>query len=214
GTGDRTNPNATDVSNQFYMIRDLQLSIYTTDRLGSKTDTCTTEEKTKDFRCYLPFNTTDLDDATSNITQTGSSGQKASAIESLASANGWRLDLTGVGEKSLSKSVTIYGSVYFTTFTPDDGLTTSCVPLAGKGMLYQVDLHNATATRDYDNDGVLDRMVELGTLIPDTPAIHYGSDKKIRLLFPSGGGPSGEMQLDSGAELPQPYAVYWYREEQ
>ncbi|MCP3674132.1 MAG: hypothetical protein GY829_06635, partial [Gammaproteobacteria bacterium] len=46
GTGDRTNPNATDVSNQFYMIRDLQLSIYTTDRLGSKTDTCTTEEKT------------------------------------------------------------------------------------------------------------------------------------------------------------------------
>jgi len=213
GSGDRTNPNATDVGNQFYMIRDRQLAPYITDRLGSKINSCSDENKLKDFRCYLPLNTTDLYDATSNIIQTGSDTLQDAANKALESAHGWRLDLSGSGEKSLSRSVTIFGSIYFTTFTPDDGLTVSCVPLAGKGLLYQVDLHDATAKRHFDNDGFLDRTIGLGSLIPDTPAPHFGSDKKIRLLFPSGGGPIDGSPLDTGAEMPQPYGIYWYREE-
>jgi len=219
GSGDRTNPNAADVSNQFYMIRDEQLHPYDSTRPtsgGCSTMINADPPVAIDFRCYLPLDTTDLYNATANLIQSGSSAQKASAEADLEGKNGWLLDLSITGEKSLARSITLFGSVFFTTYSPNSGVTVvnSCTPAAGQGKLYQVDLQDAKAVRHYNNDGVLDRSIDLGTLIPDTPSPHFGSDKKIRLLFPSGGGPLSGNPLDTGAKMPQPYGIYWYREEQ
>jgi len=218
GTGDRTNPNAVDVDNQFYMFRDERISPY--DSAAPTSGACSTAIATDppvpvDFRCYLPLGTGDLYDATSNIIQTGSTTQQAAAEAALEGKNGWLLNLSVNGEKSLSRSLTLYGSVFFTTFSPNSSVASanSCVPQAGTGRLYQVALQDARAKRHFDNDGVLDRSIDLGTLIPDTPSPHFGSDKKIRLLFPSGGGLLSGNPLDTGAEMPQPYGIYWYREE-
>ncbi|MCP4412130.1 MAG: hypothetical protein GY808_06130 [Gammaproteobacteria bacterium] len=220
GTGDRTNPNATDVSNQFYMIRDEQTYPYDTGRPSS--GDCTTAINADpavatDFRCYLPLDAADLYNATSNLIQSGNTLQKATAAAALEGQNGWLLDLSvSAGEKSLSRSITLDGSVFFTTYSPNSNviLTTSCSPAAGKGRLYEVDLHNASAKRDFNNDGTLDRSAVIGSLIPATPSPHFGSDGGIRLLFQPSGGELGGNPLDVGAEMPQPYGIYWYREDQ
>ncbi len=213
GTGDRTNPNATDVDNQFYMFRDERLHPY--DEARPSSSECSTAISAVppvevDFRCYLPLDTNDLADASSGSVST-------SALES---ANGWKFDMSVSGEKVLARSLTIGGSVFFTTYSPVEGSSSdnssvdSCVPIAGNGRLYKVDLQNASAKTDFNNDGTLDLYTDLGSLIPDTPSPHFGSDKKIRLLFPSGGGLLSGNPLDTGATMPQPYGIYWYREEQ
>lgn len=206
GTGDRTTPNSSDVNDQFYMIRDLQLSPYTTNPPSS----CPASEK--DFRCHLPITSSDLYDATDNLIQSTVATDVTIATAALQLADGWLINLTlSNGEKSLARSLTLDGSVFFTTFAPSSGLIASCAPQSGEGRLYQVNLFDAKAKRDFNNDGVLDRTILLGSLIPETPSPHFGSDKKIRLLFPSGGGPP---PLETGATMPQPYGIYWYREEQ
>jgi type IV pilus assembly protein PilY1 len=215
GTGDRTNPNGTDVENQFYMFRDEQIAVYDEPAMSPSecTEAANDDDIQIDFRCYLPFAPSDLYNATANLVQTGDVDQVEAASSALENSNGWLIDLSGSGEKSLARSLTLFGSVFFTTFTPSTGLITSCQPRSGTGRLYQVDIINAGAKRDFNNDGTLDRSTELGTLIPDTPSPHFGSDKKIRLLFPSGGGLLSGNPLDTGAQLPQPYGIYWYREE-
>jgi type IV pilus assembly protein PilY1 len=216
GTGDRTNPNATDVDNQFYMFRDEQIAVYD-DEPMTETE-CTAaladDDIAVDFRCNLPLTPSDLYDATANQIQVGTDAQVTAASSALENAYGWLINLNNNGEKSLARSITLFGSVFFTTYTPSDGLITSCQPQSGTGRLYQVDIIDARAKRDFvNNDGILDRSTKLGTLIPDTPSPHFGSDKKIRLLFPSGGGLLSGNPLDTGAQLPQPYGIYWYREE-
>jgi len=215
GTGDRTNPNALDVDNQFYMFRDKQLGLYdTVPQTPSECSTALSDPDIPvDFRCHLPFSTSSLYDATANLIQVGTTTEQVAAELALQNAHGWLLNLGASGEKSLARAISLYGSVFFTTFSPNSGGQLSCTPQAGKGRLYQVNIQNASAKRDFNNDGVLDRSIDLGTLIPDTPAPHFGSDKKIRLLFPSGGGMLSGNPLDTGAQLPQPYGVYWYKEE-
>ena len=215
GTGDRTNPNATDVTNQMYMFRDEHIAVYDDDPMTpTECSTAASDpDIAMDFRCNLPFAPSDLYDATANLVQTGDATQQATAETGLEDNHGWLITLSNSGEKSLARTLTLYGSVFFTTFTPSNGLITSCQPEAGTGRLYQVDLQNASAKRDFNNDGTLDRSTNLGSLIPDTPSPHFGSDKKIRLLFPSGGGMLSGNPLDTGAQLPQPYGIYWYREE-
>ncbi len=211
GTGDRTNPNATDVTNQFYMFRDEGISTYTADLDSAD---CSDADNYLDFRCNLPLAPADLYDATANLIQSSDANTASTAQAALENSLGWMLTLQNSGEKSLSRSLSLFGSVFFTTFSPNASNAISCVVQSGQGRLYQVDIITAGAKRDFvNNDGVLDRSTELGTLIPDTPSPHFGSDKKIRLLFPSGGGEYSGSPLDSGAQLPQPYGIYWYREE-
>jgi len=216
GTGDRTNPIATDVENQFYMFRDERIQPYTD--APQSTTQCSNYELlglTYDFRCELNnaagLSSSDLFDATSNIIQTGSANQVTTATASLNNAHGWLIGLPSTGEKSLSRALTLNGAVFFTTFSPETGSILSCRPEAGLGRLYRVNLQDATEVSLPNNIGTYNRFITLGSLVPDTPSPHFGSDKKIRLLFPSGGGPQA---LDSDASLPQPYGIYWYKEEQ
>ena len=213
GSGDRTNPNATDVSNEFYMIRDEQVAPYFT-AAPSYSD-CNGADPVDDFRCQLPLDPNDLYDVSANLIQDGTTAEQSTAAAALLAANGWRLPLPATGEKSLARSLTIDGKVYFTTFSPDAALTSICEPTPGTGRLYVVDLLTAAAEVDFDDDDDLERSWIIGSLIPDTPAPHFGSDGEIRLLLPPGSGGNGftDNPFLTGATMPEPYGSYWYREE-
>lgn len=214
GSGDRENPNALDNDDRFYMIRDRNTGIYST----STPTEAECDGGSLDFRCDLPITDADLYDITDNLLQSGTDEEKSAAELALKAASGWYIDLEAAdGEKALARSLTISGKVYFTTFAPEVNDDNICEPAAGTGRLYAVRLLDASSVIDFDGDGQLlkgDRLAPLGVLIPDTPAPHFGSDKHIRLLFPSGGGLQGMSNpFDTGAELRAPFGTYWYNEE-
>lgn len=210
GTGDRTNPNSTDVLDQFYMIRDKQVAPYFNEFDAG--DDCDSDPDTvDDFRCGLPVTVDDLYDATSNAIQAGDED----AVVDLQDKAGWRIDLAAEGEKSLAKSLTLGGKIYFTTFSPENEGERVCEPVPGTARLYVVSLTDATAPLDFDGDGDYERFWTIGSLIPDTPSPHFGEDGEIRLLFPPGGKDDGIVTnpLETGVTIPDPYGAWWYREE-
>ncbi len=210
GSGDRTSPNATDVENQFYMIRDKQVNPYFTS-FDASADCDDDDTTVDDFRCGLPLHPGDLYDVLGNLLETGDDAQKAAAAAALA--KGWRLDLEGVGEKSVSGSLTIAGTVYFGTYIPDTNEADVCTP-EGVGRLYGINLYNAAAAVDFNTDGDLERFWDIGSLPPDTPSPFIDEDGQIWLLLPPGSG-SGAMSNPflTGATIPAPHGTYWYREE-
>lgn len=211
GSGDRTNPNAIDVNNRFYMIRDLAVGAYSTAR---PTSAECADEEVSDFRCALPLTNTSLFNITNNRLVTGTEEERLTALESLRSTNGWRLNLTNEGEKSLSKSLTLNGKVFLTTFTPSNVLDdiNVCEPVSGTGRLYVVDLFSGDRN-----------VIPLGPIIPDTPSVHFGEDGQIRLLLPPGtprGDTDGDGEdnceggvCDIGTPLRAPYGDHWFQEE-
>lgn len=217
GTGDRTNPaemdDASDVTNpavdnQFYMIRDMQVSPYFT---ALNSGRCTTEPE-HDFRCALPITPTALYDATSNVLQDGDTDEKTEAQEDLSAASGWLLNLLANGEKNLAEALTVDGKVYFTTFSPDAQVTNICEPTPGTGRLYNVSLLGATSVMDFDGDSNYDRFLMVGGLIPDTPSAHFGEDGEIRLLLPPGVSSTNVAgnPLKTNSQIPAPYGSYWH----
>ncbi|MCB1699228.1 MAG: hypothetical protein KDI14_00100 [Halioglobus sp.] len=221
GSGDRTNPNdlgnpddlnPQPVENQFYMFRDMAINPYF--GAAPSASDCGADPPDPDFRCSLPLMPDDLYDVTPNLLRSLDAEERNAAQAALAAASGWRLDLEAAGEKSLARSLTIGGKVYFTTFSPAVVSATACTPLAGTGRLYVVNLANATDVEDFDNDGNTDRFWAIGELLPDTPSPHFGSDGEIRLLLPPGGG-SGSIGSPflTGTTIPRPYGSYWFQEE-
>lgn len=211
GTGDRTNPNATDVDNSLYMIRDQGTVPYST---AAPSSTDCSDPDFEDFRCGQPFSETDLYDITDNVLTNGTDTEKATALEALKAANGWRLDLVSAGEKSLAKTLTINGRVFAATFTPSNLLNdiNVCEPQAGTGQLYVIDLYEGDRS-----------TINLGGIIPDTPSVHFGDDGQIRVLLPPGTPATsvdqpGEVDCSGGVcdvneFLRAPYGNYWFQEE-
>jgi len=211
GSGDRTNPDATDVNNRFYFIADKQIVPYAT--AAPTASDCSATPPLLDFRCNLPITNSDLYNITNNRLVTGTAAQKVAAQAALRAAAGWRLSLTQDGEKSLSKSLTINGRVFFSTFIPSAGLSnvSVCEPQAGLGLLYVLNL--------YDGDR---GTINLGPILPDTPSVHFGEDGKIRLLLPPGAptdptanphDPCAGGVCDLGEAFRAPYGTYWFQEE-
>ncbi len=211
GSGDRTNPNATDVDNRFYVVSDEAIMSYTT--APATSSECTAPIPSTDFRCKLPLDDADLFDVTSNLLITGTASEKTVALASLAVSNGLRMDLTQSGEKVTAKSITINGRAFFPTFTPNDGLSTIsiCKPEAGQGLLYVFDIYKGDRA-----------TINLGPILPDSPSVHFGEDGKIRLLLPPGSPPDGDGLpgdlcadgvCDIGEAFRAPYGNYWFQEE-
>lgn len=206
-TGDRTNPNATDVDNRLYMIRDEAVSAYTT-AAPSAAD-CGDEDFEGDFRCVLPIGDAQLYDITSNAL---ADEDDVTVVSALSTANGWRLDLENDGEKGLAKTITLGGKIFATTFTPNDLVTdlNVCEPLSGRGRLYIVNL--------FDGDRAL---LNLAPVVPDTPSVYFGDDGSVRLLLPPGTPPQpNDDDIDCsggvceiGQLFRQPYGNYWMEEE-
>ena len=206
-TGDRTNPNATDVQNRLYMIRDEAITAYSTPVPTAAE--CGAEDFEGDLRCVLPIADAELYDITSNAL---AAEDQATVVASLAPYFGWRLDLQAPGEKGLAPTVTLGGKVFATTFTPNELLTDPniCEPLSGRGRLYVVNL--------FDGDRAL---LNLAPVVPDTPSVYFGSDGVVRLLLPPGTPPQPPADgidctggvCEIGELFRQPYGNYWMQEE-
>ncbi|MBN7795685.1 pilus assembly protein [Parahaliea mediterranea] len=212
GSGDRTNPNGTDVVNRVYMIRDPAVTPYITPR-PSAADCA--DPGTADFRCSMPLVDNDLLDVTNNLITTGTEEEQAAALEALRAANGWRFDLQGLGEKSLSKTLTIDGTVYVSTFTPANlvDAINVCEPQAGSGRMYIVDLYNG----DWD-------YIPLGPTIPDIPPpivpprppCEEGEDcidPPPGLYIPLAPGSGEDGMYNTGKTVPRPYGTHWFQEQ-
>ena len=199
GSGDRTNPNATDNADRFYMVRDYMTGVYNT---NPPTKPCAVV--TSDPRCVLPVTHSTLYNASANLIQVGSEAEKVAAKNSLGTAAGWYVNLTAAsGEKSLASSRTIAGTVYFTTFSPGGSALNAnqCVPAAGTGRLYAVSLFDASAKLDFDASNTLtvsDRSVITGSMIADTPSLFVGDDLTVQVMLPPGSTPTNGGVLSTG----------------
>lgn len=207
GSGDRTNPNATDNTDRLYMVRDYMTGVYTTNPPAKP---CAVP--TSDPRCVLPVTNSLLYNASANLVQVGSETEKVAARAALSASAGWYINLIAAsGEKSLATSRTIDGTVFFTTFSPGGSALNAnqCVPAAGTGRPYAMNVFDASAKLDFDGSGSLtlsDRSVVAGSMIADTPSIYSGADRVIQLILPPGSVPTtGELfrqgSLSTGRRL-------------
>jgi len=170
GSGHRNNPNDVSVQNRFYMLKDPNVIAY-----KFQTGSCESNValNTYDPHCKTFPGTLDNADLT-DVTSTTLSSY---------TSNGWKLDLTS-GEKNLSSSVTINGSIYFTTFSPANNAANLCSVQAGSSYFYAVDLHTATASHDFNENGtdepIIDRKKSIQNVgIPDKPSLFSPDGKKL-----------------------------------
>ena len=219
GSGDRSNPNAVNNSDRFYMLRDRQIKPFTTAPPTSGECSDSGSPKYRDVRCTWPITDSGLVDVTTNLVQDGNSSQVSTAVAALRPSEnpradpsyGWRLSLETSGEKSLSQALTVAGRVMFTTFSPAASGTVSdstCVPALGTGRLYVVGLQDARSVLDLSllNGTTLakaDRVRAFNSLIPDTPTMFHAKDGSIHGILPDG------ETLRLPARL-QRVRTYWY----
>jgi type IV pilus assembly protein PilY1 len=160
GTGDRSNPLRTDVVDRMYGVRD--------------DGTSNLDEG-------------DLIDVTTRVEENGSD-EEAELIEELGDTNGWLIRLADrAGEKVLASPAAFF-SVFFTTFTPINGVCNA----GGDARLYE--LNYATGgIPDTNADGgetAADRVTDLGRSIP--------TELTIAILKESQAGSGGSV-ASSGA---------------
>ena len=125
GSGDRSDPldGGGTSSDYFYVIKDRGTAV------GAGRDAMIDHD--------------DLGDVTDNcIQETGCN---------VDLTTGWRLQLESMGEKVLSTPLTVSGSIFFTTYMPQQfGTENACAPSEGSGRLYAVGLQDARAVINYD----------------------------------------------------------------
>ena len=152
-----------------------------------------------------------LYDASADLVQVGTAAQQAAAKAALQTASGWYLRLSA-GEKVVSGSTTLSGSVIFGTNTPATTVANSCTANLGEARLYMVSYLDGSATFDINQNGsmtLVDRyQVRAGGGYPPTPI-----PISVRI-----GGKSYQAAI-SGTKVitpPSPglnrrYRTYWHR---
>lgn len=151
-----------------------------------------------------PIGHGDLHDATLNALQDKTGAGYSAALTDIRGKKGWFVDLvnnaspTWVGEKALAKAAVFAGTAYFTTYVPANSATaaTTCAKDEGLGRLYALNVLNATAVYDYENDGDIDsadRADDVGGGIPSELVIIIRESGVSGLIGTSGGAakPSG-----------------------
>ncbi|HET8871365.1 MAG TPA: PilC/PilY family type IV pilus protein, partial [Aquabacterium sp.] len=68
---------------------------------------------------------------------------------------GWQAALPGTGEKVLSSALVLFGEVFFTTYIPSTGSTSSCQPVIGSSNLWRMSVIDGSVITDVNKDGVL-----------------------------------------------------------
>ncbi|MGB5832835.1 MAG: hypothetical protein WBG92_12700 [Thiohalocapsa sp.] len=226
GSGNRAHPLDRDVVNRFYMLRDFdtQSVLHVPNDGNSETDACESEALNPDeLPCAeIPSAITEanLFDATDNLIQNGTDDQKVAKRATLASpaTKGWFIVLGETGEKNVSRSITVQGHVFFTTFVPPNPLDPNvehiCRPSEGHGFLYAVGLHDGTAKFDWagpynGNLQKADRRKSIKDHIPDSPVAYFGQ-AEIGLVG-VGAGTDGSGIERTGLRL-STTAVYWMQD--
>jgi type IV pilus assembly protein PilY1 len=149
-SGYRAHPLDTTIRDRIYLLKD-------TDIYNTPTS-------------YVTLTEANLYDATLNlIGGDGTSVQNDAAKATLATKEGWYINLddqtntnTWVGEKGLSETLLLEGSMIVTTFIPTAASTVaSCGPQEGKGRVYFLDILDGTPTYASSSDSRPERHKDL-----------------------------------------------------
>jgi type IV pilus assembly protein PilY1 len=211
GTGNRSEPLNTDVKDRFYAFRDHHQATLVdgdpatvppeSDDDGLADGYTTLQGKTVALPGDL-YDVTNIDEKDYDLTK-------------LQDAYGYFIDLVGLGEKGLSSPITLDGTVFFTSYTPEDVLQISDCSLAeGGGTVYAFDVLNGAAVFNWDGVGddtdltTSDRTQTLGAGIPSS-AVPIFQEEGISLLI---GGGGGAKTIDPDLALPR-VRTYWGQEE-
>jgi type IV pilus assembly protein PilY1 len=149
GSGWRASPLDTVVEDNFYMLKDS--GVFKRDTNGNYTYMETVYES-------------DMYNATSHTLNSSDESERELASQEFANKDGWYLNLNINGEKVLSSPLIIDYKVFFTTYIPAVSSTSSCAPPTGNSRAYLVNMFNANAVTDVNNDGEvneLDRAADL-----------------------------------------------------
>lgn len=145
GSGYREHPLDTTIRDAFFVIRDPYIYRPQLDANGNPV--------------YTAITMSDLYDATSNTIGEGTATEVNTALTTLASKKGWYIWLqepsnsSFIGEKVLSKSLTLSGVLIFSTYTPIAQVAGACSPSQGRALTYAVNINNGTPIYDLDSSG-------------------------------------------------------------
>jgi type IV pilus assembly protein PilY1 len=167
GTGDRADPEKTTVVNRIYAIKN----------------------SWEDLGTFTTLTESDLTDVTDNLIVLGTETQKTETREALSNSKGWYIRLENSGEKVLSSVTVFNGVLYFTTYTPEAGVSDEgedpCEVVSGRGQarLYALNYKTGEAAFEYSEEtetdaegnvvtrGKHDRSKVIGTSIASAPSI-------------------------------------------
>lgn len=159
GSGFRAGPLNTTINDQFYLIKDK--GVFNVDGDGNFTLPSTA------------YTETNLYDATDHLLTSSVETERELAAETFANQNGWRIRLTQGGEKVLASPLILDYKVFFTTYLPASASDSLCAPPTGNSRAYLVNLLNANAVADLNNNNEKDsgdRFAQLAQtgIAPDT----------------------------------------------
>lgn len=159
GSGFRAGPLNTTINDQFYLIKDT--GVFNTDVNGNFLMPST------------PYTENNLYDATDHLLTSNDEVERDLAAQTFANKNGWRLRLTQGGEKVLASPLVLDYKVFFTTYLPASANDSLCAPPTGNSRAYLVNLLNANAVADLNNNNEQDssdRFAQLAQtgIAPDT----------------------------------------------
>jgi type IV pilus assembly protein PilY1 len=209
-SGNRANPLSLTTQDRFFAFRDTFIGPLTDDGVpsGIAGDGIADDFTTLRGALDSPLTAGDLFDVTNIVDPQGTD------LANLQNANGYYFDLVDPGEKGLSSPITLGGTVFFTTYLPDNVVSvSSCTLVEGSGLLYGVNVLNGTAVFNWDQGpvtdplSVADRRMQLGSGIPSA-AVPIFQPKGISLLI---GGSGGATVVDPGLALPRS-RTYWFEE--
>jgi type IV pilus assembly protein PilY1 len=163
-TGNRSHPLDETVQDRIYAFRDMYLYGMTDADSDGLADSYTTLQG----QLVDPSLAGDLMDVTDIVDFTVTAN-----MDDLKAADGWFIDLEGVGEKGLAAPVVLDGKIFFTTYVPEKVIDpTNCSIQEGVGKLYAVDVLDGSAVQNWDGVGddtnltKSDRTYGLGSGIP------------------------------------------------
>lgn len=200
GSGDREHPLDTTIANRYYMIKD--------DHGLTATPSTVVTEGTAGSNSGVAGK---LLDVTSNLIQVGTASEQAAATTSLATAAGWYVRLAA-GEKSVSGSATLAGTVFFSTNIPPDYSSDACVSSLGTAYTYALSYTDGSAKSDLDASGTIttaDRaQLRAGGGFPPSPvpvSVRIGGKDYQSII-------SGTKVLNPSApSIGRRYRTYWQR---
>ncbi|TAK44157.1 MAG: hypothetical protein EPO27_13170 [Betaproteobacteria bacterium] len=217
GSGDREHPHETAILNRYYMIKDPHSINNFPELSGSPGVQDPASVVTESNLC----------DLTNNNLQGTDQGLIDADKACLATSKGWMIRLLGnepppcgadgicsqrPGEKTVTGATTLGGTVIFATNTPVQSTLASgqCTGSLGTALIYAISFRDATATIDFDGNGVVDqgdRFVErVGGGFPPT-AIPFTT--KIGDKFYEGAITGTKVVQPPTSPIGQRYRVFW-----